>query len=748
MKKLINLVLILALIISPNVVSANTFLKMPTPGSMITSTSNFTPPLINGIAIHPEDPFAFDFIVNKGDNEAMTTEELTVETTKMVKYFLASLTVPESEMWVNLSPYEKNRIIPESFGKTEMGRDLLAQDYILKQLTSSLMYPKGDLGRNFWDRIYAKAQKELGTTNIPVNTFNKIWITPEKAVVYEDSETNSVYIVESKLKVMLEKDLLAMKKSGEITTNIAPSTNPAGADEDKIDTSEIIRQVLIPEIEREVNQGQHFADLRQIFHSMILASWYKDSLKESLLGQVYVDQNKTKGIETEDKQVKQKIYNKYVEAFKTGVYDYIEEEFDAGTKEILPRRYFSGGFGVNGRFISKGDFNNAMLGRGLLEKAFTFVANLTDIYAYTKNKAMTSDNAILTKEQRTVQEIFTIIRSQYNHKGIRTSIISKLSGVKNVYQFDRNNKELVRKLFANHMGKIVYDLNTPVNSKDLKVVNYYYPTGFTPGEYMIYYIEMKEGNNICILDKYIDDTMYINYLVDGINNSEQILSKIKLPYGLKILEYKKGERFVDELFQYLSRIDSKQVYDHTGKSIGFINKRNFGGTNSPIDGTKNHQFEKVFIVVLNTGSSTGIYGIEDLDKNAQRLLGTVVVKDTVNDFALVSKKISDSTDSAMKTLQEKTTTDTLTRGGIIMDSSILNKKLIRNDKGIPVPISEQPLFIQNLEGLRPVFVDIIEPGMPSVVTQLLGRLNEQEDTTDKDSQLGFNFIFPMDLKWA
>jgi len=68
---------------------------------------------------------------------------------KLVKYFLASLTIPDEDQWVNLSPYEKGRIIQGNFGKTEMGRDLLSQDYLLKQITSSLMYPESGLGKKF-----------------------------------------------------------------------------------------------------------------------------------------------------------------------------------------------------------------------------------------------------------------------------------------------------------------------------------------------------------------------------------------------------------------------------------------------------------------------------------------------------------------------------------------------------------------------------------------------------------------------
>ena len=129
----------------------------------------------------------------------------------MVGYFLASLTVPEDQIWVNLSPYEQERMIAEGLGQTEMGRDLLAQDYMLKQITASLGYPESDLGAKFWVTVYRLAQEKLGTTNIPIKTFNKVWIVPRKAAVYEHE--NSVFVVSRDLKVMLEEDYLALQKS-------------------------------------------------------------------------------------------------------------------------------------------------------------------------------------------------------------------------------------------------------------------------------------------------------------------------------------------------------------------------------------------------------------------------------------------------------------------------------------------------------------------------------------------------------
>jgi hypothetical protein len=47
-------------------------------------------------------------------------------------------------------------MVPDNFAMTEMGRDLLAQDYLLKQFTASLMYPEDDLGKQIEADILRK----------------------------------------------------------------------------------------------------------------------------------------------------------------------------------------------------------------------------------------------------------------------------------------------------------------------------------------------------------------------------------------------------------------------------------------------------------------------------------------------------------------------------------------------------------------------------------------------------------------
>jgi hypothetical protein len=138
----------------PGAAQANmmTYANMPKPNEMMSLTEAYNPPMIHGITINPLNPFNYKFLASSGD-EKMSQDELQIETETLIKYFLTALTVPEEDLWVNLSPYEDDRIIADQFGMTEMGRELLAQDYFLKQLTSSLMYPETETGAAFWERL-------------------------------------------------------------------------------------------------------------------------------------------------------------------------------------------------------------------------------------------------------------------------------------------------------------------------------------------------------------------------------------------------------------------------------------------------------------------------------------------------------------------------------------------------------------------------------------------------------------------
>ncbi len=291
---------------------------LPVPGTMVLLSPAQNRPTLKGIKVDAQNPLNLNFIVDVGQSASVSPEQAN----ELVKYFLAALTTPEQDLWVNLSPYEKDRIVPESFGQTAMGRDLLAQDYILKQVTASLVYPEGESGKAFWRKIYENAR----TKNTPINTFNKVWIVPDKVVIYENSRAGTAYVVESSLKVLTEQDYLAASKNHAMESN-----------------DHIVRDLVIPQLTKEVNEGANFAQLRQVYQALILATWYKKKINDSIIANAYAGKNKIKGVEYNDTQDAKAIYARYLEAFKKGAYNYIKEEQDPQTQQMIPRKYFSGG---------------------------------------------------------------------------------------------------------------------------------------------------------------------------------------------------------------------------------------------------------------------------------------------------------------------------------------------------------------------------------------------------------------------
>ncbi len=308
---------------------------LPAPGISVGLTAGFQPPVLLGLKIHPENPLLFDFIIDQGAAK-LSSEELKSETEKLVKYFLAALTIPDKESWVNLSPYEKDRIIPDALGQTAMGKTMLEQDYLLKQLASSLTNPDEKLGQEFWSTVKNQVWAKLNTVDVPMNTFNKVWIVPAKAEVLESE--GIVLVGQKRLRIMMDQDYLALEKNDQ-------GQNPQARDVSTI-SSQVFKETILPNIEKEINEGKNFADVRQIYNSVILAAWYKKALKDSLLGKVYADKSKIMGVESGDKEMKQRIYEQYLAAFKKGVYNLIKEDPDPATGDVIPRKYFSGGIEI------------------------------------------------------------------------------------------------------------------------------------------------------------------------------------------------------------------------------------------------------------------------------------------------------------------------------------------------------------------------------------------------------------------
>jgi Zn-dependent protease with chaperone function len=321
---------------------------------------------LKGVKIDFNDPFKLEFIVDYGRGGKLDPAQAKL----LVNYFLAALAMPEDKMWVNLSPYEPDRVIEPDLSQTEFGEGLLSQDCALKQFAASLTNPETESGKRYWDAIQGRdtinnsgpstrlhslrvssATSSRGASAPARSSFTKIWIVPRSAKIYQSEDTA---LIESRaLSVMTQEDYLAMNKNG-VGVGSKPTRDNGQVTNLPLQKSNInaFKTTILPSIEQEVNSGERFVPLRQMYDAFILASWFKKRLQDSLF-RYYLDQGKVNGIDLADKNAKEKIYQQYVRSFSGGEYNIIKKDYNRYSGKITARKYVSGGIsltGANGPF--------------------------------------------------------------------------------------------------------------------------------------------------------------------------------------------------------------------------------------------------------------------------------------------------------------------------------------------------------------------------------------------------------------
>ena len=103
------IVLIFSLTFYPSINYAQqiSIVNLPQPGTLVNLSAAYVPVLIKGLRVHKDNPLAMDFIVDTGNTglklgHAGDKQILSDESKRLIKYFLAALTLPEKEIWVNL----------------------------------------------------------------------------------------------------------------------------------------------------------------------------------------------------------------------------------------------------------------------------------------------------------------------------------------------------------------------------------------------------------------------------------------------------------------------------------------------------------------------------------------------------------------------------------------------------------------------------------------------------------------------
>ena len=207
----------------------------------------------------------FDLLLDKGDAKELKEAQLEETTQKLLEYFQIGLTLPNSTFWVNLRPDSENEIIDPYLEKTDLGKVLLESDLQLKKDIARFTSPDTSEGRQYWDKLYEKAESIFGPQDISIPTLTRPWIVPGEIIIGESAE--GAYIYKATLKVMLEEDYL---KDSAVYSFDDPRLKELNEY-----SSELVRKLIIPKLTREVNSSKRYAALRQVYYSLILAQWFK-----------------------------------------------------------------------------------------------------------------------------------------------------------------------------------------------------------------------------------------------------------------------------------------------------------------------------------------------------------------------------------------------------------------------------------------------------------------------------------------
>ncbi|RJO65437.1 MAG: hypothetical protein C4540_01395 [Candidatus Omnitrophota bacterium] len=288
----------------------------------------------------------FRVLIDKGDSGDIGQKSLGAATQQLLDYFFIGIALPNDSFWVNLRPDAEDKILDKDLSTTRMGKVLLEADLQLKKDTAQLVSPNTAEGSEYWTKLYKKAEELFGSSNVEIPTMVRPWIVPDEILIRQTPD--SAYIYKATLKVLLEQDYLTGSELYNFKDERLKTLNEYAA--------QLMRQLIIPRLTREVNSAARYAELRQVYYSLIFAQWFKQQFAGRYgLYASLVDKKILSGIDIGKPWSKSTYFKEYLASVQRGEFKITAPQ--AGPDKAL-RTYFAGGIGLTNLMegVSPGSF--------------------------------------------------------------------------------------------------------------------------------------------------------------------------------------------------------------------------------------------------------------------------------------------------------------------------------------------------------------------------------------------------------
>jgi len=301
---------------------------------------NFTSIKLNYISMTTDDTGGVNFdLILKAEKSDGTKPGIDIQkaTRLDATAFLTSLAIPDSKLWVNLNPWEADRIIDDELEESEVGRIMLEADLQMKKDFSNYGNPcANETGKAFWSLLDKKRETlvqqciskfpgEIQTIdNVRFRPVTAHWIIPDK--VYAYSNGTQIYIINSTLTISSEPVAdhstfdLVNQDIRTLSKGCFDELNRSAKEYGKYSKDQQDRMIL-PYVEADLNSGKKYEDLRDIYVALALAQWYKskttphtDIFRDSL------DSLKAMVLKSQNTWSPKEIWDNYVDSFKN--YEY------------------------------------------------------------------------------------------------------------------------------------------------------------------------------------------------------------------------------------------------------------------------------------------------------------------------------------------------------------------------------------------------------------------------------------------